>query len=225
MEFLGKVRSMVSFICGLMQWLSRTTSLPSPMQTPKESPSHHSLQPDVVVDHHSSKTSSLSPSESSCSDSVAFWSSSKDEMIITILTKDMEKQRFAVKRDYPPPIPPLAYGNLRARMPYVLTRHYGDGKLVLRVGRVKHHGYFEARKENGRLVLNLLTLGDKCCHGVCEDSEDREVLEDHLQTIHEDIEYSEEKMEEDDQRKEYEETVMDFQGRLDGYAAAIEVAA
>ena len=181
----------------------------------------YSLQPDVV-DHHSSKTSSLSASESSWSDSVVFWSSSKDEMIIT---KAMEKQRFAVKRDYPPPIPPLAYGNLRARMPYVLTRHYGDGKLVLRVERVKHHGYFEARRENGRFVLNLLTLGDKCCHGVCEDSEDREVLEDHLQTIHEDTEYSEEKMEEDDQGKEQQETVMDFQGRLDGYAAAIEVAA
>jgi hypothetical protein len=201
MEVLGEDRSIVSFICGLVQWLSRTTSLPSPMRTPKESPSHHSLQPDVV-DHHSSKTSSLSPSESSWSDSVAFLSSSKDEMIIT---KNMEKQRFAVKRDYPPPIPPLAYGNLRARMPYVLTRHYGDGKLVLRVERVKHHGYFEARRKNGRLVLNLLTLGDKCCHGVYEDSVAREVLEDHdLQTIHEDLEKSQEKMEEDDQRKEYQ---------------------
>lgn len=221
MEFLGKARSIVSFICGLVQWLlSRTTSLPSPMQTPKESPPHqYCLQPD-----HDSKTSSWSSINGA--ESVAFLSSSKEEMI----AKDMEKpdystrkQRFAVKREYPAPIPPLAYGNLRARMPYVLTRHYGDGKLVLRVERVKHHGYFEARRENGRLVLNLLTLGDKCCNGVCEDSEERG--EDRLQTVNEDIEYSEEKIEEDYQRKEYQETVMDFQGRLDGYAAAIEVAA
>jgi hypothetical protein len=129
--------------------------------------------------------------------------------------KLMIDRRCAMTRDYPPPIPPLAYGNLTARMPYVLTRHYAHGKLILQVERVKHHGYFEARRENGRLILNLLTLDGKCCHGVCEDNEELE-LEDDLQLVED---------KDKEESEEYQETVIDcdYLGRLDGFA--IEVVA
>ncbi|CAK7347086.1 unnamed protein product [Dovyalis caffra] len=88
------------------------------------------------------------------------------------------KQRYAMRKEYPPPIPSLARTrNLPGHMPWILTRHYIDGKLVLIEERVKHHEYFEAHRENGRLVLNLVPVDDKvtCSHFVCKDEEEEEL--------------------------------------------------
>ncbi|KAF9682558.1 hypothetical protein SADUNF_Sadunf05G0121400 [Salix dunnii] len=77
------------------------------------------------------------------------------------------KPRYATRKKYPPPIPLLARtGNLPGHMPWILTRHYIDGKLVLVEERVKHHEYLEAHRENGRLVLNIVPLDDEitCSH-------------------------------------------------------------
>ncbi|KAM1877109.1 hypothetical protein ACFX14_044436 [Malus domestica] len=65
------------------------------------------------------------------------------------------------KKEYPPPIPLLAQtGNLTCRMPGSLTRHCYNGRLVLKGEKVKHQEYFEALRENGRLVINLVHLDD-----------------------------------------------------------------
>nr|XP_029117019.1 uncharacterized protein LOC114912866 [Elaeis guineensis] len=65
-------------------------------------------------------------------------------------------------RRFPPPIPLLARtANLSCHMPWVLKRTYKeDGSLVLKEVRVKHHEYFRACRENGRLTLQLVELDD-----------------------------------------------------------------
>lgn len=70
-------------------------------------------------------------------------------------------------REYPPPMPSLARTtNLTSRTPWVLTRHYVNGRLILREERVKNYEYFEAERDNGRFILNLIPLDDtrKCAH-------------------------------------------------------------
>lgn len=66
------------------------------------------------------------------------------------------------KRDFPPPIPCLAQTqNLASHMPYVLKRYYTDeGRLIIKEEKVKHHEYFHAHRENGRLTLQLVPLDD-----------------------------------------------------------------
>ncbi|CAI8585517.1 unnamed protein product [Vicia faba] len=65
------------------------------------------------------------------------------------------------KREFPPPIPCLAQTqNLASHMSYVLIRYYTDeGRLIIKEQRVKHHEYFHAHRENGRLTLQLVPLG------------------------------------------------------------------
>lgn len=65
------------------------------------------------------------------------------------------------KREFPPPIPCLAQTqNLASHMPYVLKRYYTDeGRLIIKEEKVKHHEYFHAHRENGRLTLQLVPLG------------------------------------------------------------------
>lgn len=69
-------------------------------------------------------------------------------------------QEPATKRKYPPPIPILAgTGNLVAHMPWVLTRRYtNDGKLILTEEKGEYQEYLEAKREDGRLVLSLVSL-------------------------------------------------------------------
>ncbi|POO04060.1 The fantastic four family [Trema orientale] len=87
------------------------------------------------------------------------------------------RQRAAKReRHYPPPIPLLAQtGNLAGRMPWIFTRDYSDGRLLLNVQRVQHHEYFKARRENGRLILNLVTMEDTTSSNstrYCDDDDD-----------------------------------------------------
>ncbi|KAK9270858.1 hypothetical protein L1049_026444 [Liquidambar formosana] len=109
-------------------------------------------------------------------------------------------QPCKTKKEYPPPIPLLARtGNLPGHMPWVLTRHYVDGRLILKEKRVKHHEYFEAHRENGRLVLYLVPMDDtvRCCHADCEKNKNMEI---------EDLDFIEEENELDENTEDGEET-------------------
>ncbi|KAJ6919916.1 hypothetical protein NC651_013756 [Populus alba x Populus x berolinensis] len=86
--------------------------------------------------------------------------------------QDKRKQRYSTRKKYPPPLPLLARtGNLPGHMPWILTRHYIDGRLVLVEERVKNREYFEAQRENGRLVLNIVPLDDKITYRVAVEDE------------------------------------------------------
>ena len=80
-------------------------------------------------------------------------------------SKDNKKVRRCIrnkeeKKEFPPPIPFLAQTqNLASHMPYVLKRFYtNEGRLIIKEEKVKHHEYFHARRENGRLTLELVPL-------------------------------------------------------------------
>ncbi|CAI8585516.1 unnamed protein product [Vicia faba] len=64
------------------------------------------------------------------------------------------------KREFPPPIPCLAQTqNLASHISYVLKKYYTDeGRLIIKEEKVKHHEYFHASRENGRLTLHLVPL-------------------------------------------------------------------
>ncbi|OMO85767.1 hypothetical protein CCACVL1_10008 [Corchorus capsularis] len=94
--------------------------------------------------------------------------------------KRKQQRGSAMTRQFPPTIPLLARtGNLPGHMPWILTRHYKNGRLVLKEEKVKHHEYFEAHRENGRLILQLVPLDDtvKCHHTVYEEINGDEELE------------------------------------------------
>ncbi|KAK9983406.1 hypothetical protein SO802_032931 [Lithocarpus litseifolius] len=103
--------------------------------------------------------------------------------------------RCAMTKNFPPPVPPL---------PWVFTRHYTDGKLILKVERVKHYEYFEALRENGRLVLNLVQFDDNINY---EENEELELEELHLVEDQEVVEKIEE-----DGAEEHQETEADYDG-------------
>ncbi|KAM7518615.1 hypothetical protein LguiB_017577 [Lonicera macranthoides] len=77
-----------------------------------------------------------------------------------------ERHRGTLVKEYPPPIPLLAQtGNKKGRMPWVLTREYADGRLILREVREERYEYFETTRDNGHLVLKLVHLPPvQCCH-------------------------------------------------------------
>ncbi|TYI82796.1 hypothetical protein E1A91_D05G246500v1 [Gossypium mustelinum] len=144
--------------------------------------------------------------------SYSSWSSGMDDMLGTesgvymihsalkMITMDHKakgpsKQRNKRKQgrprvgEYPPPIPLLARtGNLPSHMPWILARYYSNGRLVLKEEKVKHHEYFEAYRENGRLILDLVPLDGsfRCCHTVFEETnavEDDEEKEIELENL------------------------------------------
>ncbi|XP_062100740.1 uncharacterized protein LOC133806662 [Humulus lupulus] len=127
--------------------------------------------------NHSSSSSSLSPSEQPLDDIII----GSDSGVHYILTDDSDceemsnrnlhvrstnrrRKRTANKehRHYPPPIPMVAArtGNLGggAMPPWVLSRHNKDGRLILKGHRAQHHQYLECHRENGRLIVNLVTI-------------------------------------------------------------------
>ncbi|OIT30181.1 hypothetical protein A4A49_54803 [Nicotiana attenuata] len=73
-------------------------------------------------------------------------------------TKNKPTRRIKkVKKEYPPAIPSWR-GKLPGDVPWSLSRHYVDGRLILREESMEYYEYLEATRENGRLVLNLLVL-------------------------------------------------------------------
>ncbi|XWS25244.1 hypothetical protein CRYUN_Cryun27aG0052800 [Craigia yunnanensis] len=107
-----------------------------------------------------------------------------------------KKRGRAMTGEYPPAIPLLARtGNLPGHMPWILARHYSNGRLVLKEEKVKHHEYFEVYRENGRLIIDLVPLDDtfRCCHVVCEENDDEEEIElENLEFLREELERVEE---------------------------------
>ncbi|CAK8537421.1 unnamed protein product [Lathyrus sativus] len=100
------------------------------------------------------------------------------------------KSRREKKREFPPPIPCLAQTqNLASHMPYVLKRYYTDeGRLIIMEEKVKHHEYFHAHRENGRLTLQLVPLGhddneDDCFMEVDEQQEEVEKEEEEINNV------------------------------------------
>ncbi|KAK4709401.1 hypothetical protein R3W88_030326 [Solanum pinnatisectum] len=86
------------------------------------------------------------------------------------------KQPKNTKKEYPPPIPSWR-GTLPRDVPWSLSRHNVDGRLILKEETMEYYEYLEATRENGRLVLKLIVLkGYKKCH-------DQNDFDD---TIHED---------------------------------------
>ncbi|XP_061966746.1 uncharacterized protein LOC133690536 [Populus nigra] len=86
---------------------------------------------------------------------------------------EKREQRWAKKKEFPPPIPLLACTeNLPSHMPWVLKRYYtSDGRLILREEKVRRHEYFRAHRSNGRLTLHLVPLDD--------DGEEEQVEQEH----------------------------------------------
>lgn len=135
--------------------------------------------------------------------------------------QDKRKQRYATTKKYPPPLPLLARtGNFPGHMPWILTRHYIDGRLVLVEERVKNREYFEAQRENGRLVLNIVPLDDKitCSHFVSKDEEEKELQDVDFLGKNSDQEFDEE----EEGREAYQEIELasdDYVGNLEDRVA------
>ncbi|KAM2225616.1 hypothetical protein PS1_019882 [Malus domestica] len=167
------------------------TTNPDPHVIHNHKPSLHSpsisrtssLSSSVLMDSSSSWSSSTMDDLIGTESGAPILSNEEQEKLGLLNNQDKRKattkksERIMIKTEYPPPIPLLAQtGNLQGRMPWVLTKHYNysDGRLVLKGERVKHHEYFEALRENGRLILNLVPLDNNaiiCC--------------EHQETIHE----------------------------------------
>jgi hypothetical protein len=107
--------------------------------------------------------------------------SSKDKKITRCL-RNKDK-----KREFPPPIPYLAQTeNLASHMRYVLTRYYtNEGRLIIKEEKVKHHEYFHAHRENGRLTLQLVPLDndDDYFMETNEDEEEEQEVEEELESL------------------------------------------
>ncbi|KAJ9146382.1 hypothetical protein P3X46_028654 [Hevea brasiliensis] len=119
------------------------------------------------------------------------------------------QQRCEMRKKYPPPIPLLARtGNLPGHMPWNLTRHYSNGRLILREERVKHHEYFEAYREDGRLILKLVPLDDtvRCCHSVYYDEQEELELQDLEPVEEEEKEGTHENIDEEEEIEADEQT-------------------
>ncbi|XP_061988223.1 uncharacterized protein LOC133706695 [Rosa rugosa] len=117
-----------------------------------------------LLDNSSSWTSSMMDDLLGTDSGVAYMTTSNDDMLMSMTTSSYPKRKSTrgskrVKREFPPPIPLLAQTrNLQCRMPWNLTRHYSNGRLILKGEKARHHEYFEAERDSGRLVLKLVPL-------------------------------------------------------------------
>ncbi|KAL6176997.1 hypothetical protein ACLB2K_053629 [Fragaria x ananassa] len=132
---------------------------------PSPSPQFSLTSSRSLLDNTSSWTSSMMDDLLGTDSGVPFMATSDEDMFMamtTSTTRSNPKRKRTqgnerVKREFPPPIPFLAQtGNLQCRMPWNLTRHYSNGRLVLQEEKAQHHDYFEAERDNGRLVLKLV---------------------------------------------------------------------
>ncbi|XVE60428.1 hypothetical protein DITRI_Ditri05aG0127900 [Diplodiscus trichospermus] len=150
-----------------------------------------------------------------------------------VYNHDKRKLGREMRGEYPPPIPLLARtGNLPGHMPWILARHYSNGRLILKEEKVKHHEYFEAYRENGRLILYLVPLDDtfRCCHAVCEqndddDDDDEEEEEEEIEL--ENLEFLQgeelEKFEDNDEETEEEAAAADEEDNGYVYPGSITI--
>ncbi|CAN4120165.1 unnamed protein product [Withania somnifera] len=66
------------------------------------------------------------------------------------------KQPKNVKKEYPPPIPSWR-GKLPSDVPWSLSRHYVDERLILKEESMEYYEYLEATRDNGRLDEDEIT--------------------------------------------------------------------
>lgn len=180
--------------------------------------------PRSLLDSSSSWTASQMDDLLGTDSGVAYMATSNDDMSMSTKTSptriypNKRKSTLGserVKREFPPPIPLLAQtGNLTCRMPWNLTRHYSKARLVLKGEKVQHHEYFEAERDNGRLVLKLVPLDNtlitsydlpKSSGGhmdVCEENDDELKMED--------VQFAEEDDAEDDADDDDNEDDVDY---------------
>ncbi|GFY85796.1 hypothetical protein Acr_04g0005340 [Actinidia rufa] len=130
----------------------------------------------------------------------------KTKPYINNLNQRQRNKRIGTKmgKNYPPPIPSLARtGYLTGRMPWVLTRRYVNGRLILKEERVNRYKYFEVHRENGRLRLNLIPLDNtiRCCCPVEEKNED---IDEHVE-----VDNDGERNDRDDEQKKKQDEVDD----------------
>ena len=121
--------------------------------------------------------------------------------------RDRSREMNTMKREFPPPIPWLAQtGNLLSHMPWVMKRyHTSDGRLIIRVEKVKHHEYFRAHRANGRLTLHLIPMDDDFYE---EENQEAEAEEDDEGNADDDEKGEEEEIEkEKEKEKEEKESV------------------
>ncbi|KAK4358536.1 hypothetical protein RND71_020765 [Anisodus tanguticus] len=71
------------------------------------------------------------------------------------ITKRQPKKKL--KKEYPPTIPSWR-SKFPGDLPWSLSRHYVDGRLILKEQSMDYYEYIETKREKGRLVLNLLVL-------------------------------------------------------------------
>ncbi|QHO30038.1 hypothetical protein HN51_018457 [Arachis hypogaea] len=82
-----------------------------------------------------------------------------------IVEIEMEKkqnvaEKLEKKRELPPPIR-LLCNTHNSKSSWALKRYRtSDGRLILREEKVKGREYFQAHRSNGRLILQLIPLGD-----------------------------------------------------------------
>ncbi|XP_025012162.1 uncharacterized protein LOC112533938 isoform X1 [Ricinus communis] len=111
-----------------------------------------------------------------------------------------DQQQCEKRKRYPPTIPLLARtGNLPSHTPWILTRHYFNGRLILREERLEHHEYFESYRENGRLILKLIRIP---FDDIAYDDEEEELELQELELIQE--EKTQESTEEEEEEEEDE---------------------
>ncbi|KAM5575846.1 hypothetical protein ABKV19_014673 [Rosa sericea] len=176
-----------------------------------------------LLDNSSSWTSSMMDDLLGTDSGVAYMTTT-DDMLMSMTTsttgsypkKKSTRGSERVKREFPPPIPLLAQTvNLQCRMPWNLTRHYSNGRLVLKGEKAQYHEYFEAERDSGHLVLKLVPLDNTILTSydvpessgghldVCEEN-DEELEMENMQFAEED--YAEDDADDgDDDEEEHDE--------------------
>lgn len=96
-----------------------------------------------------------------------------------------QNHRCAAEKKFPPPIPFLANScqnscqnpGHRTRPPWILTRICSDGRLILKLERVRHFQSLESHRENGRLILNIVPAPLVVVGGSDDDGRDLQFIE------------------------------------------------
>ncbi|KAA8538032.1 hypothetical protein F0562_027388 [Nyssa sinensis] len=121
------------------------------------------------------------------------------------------------EKEYPPPIPLLARTeNLPSHMPWVMKRYYtGDGRLIIKEEKVKHHEYFRAHRANGRLTLQIVPLDDDVLlHHPPADYQNDYLSDDEEETVEDGEPHHDDNDDDDDESvDDWDRTVVDLSSK------------
>ncbi|CAK9327706.1 unnamed protein product [Citrullus colocynthis] len=95
----------------------------------------------------------------------------------------VQNRRRVAKKQFPPPIRFLAVqaAGHRPRSPWILTRYCSNRRLILKLERVMQHQCLESRRENGRLILNLVPIDDQDLRYFIEEDEGNEEIDESIE--------------------------------------------